>query len=161
MHRFLKVIRFDGSDDHVFERAAAPDEWAVSGAFAFAHLADAEFTGKLRQAFANGFLGLPSLGRTTFATVAAIDDEQWQAVEDILTRHIHEAYGAPDEAAARAAAADEMAFIAELAGGQPVNTVLTVRRVLDGDGRIREEFRDIRPPSEPEHARIWDIANDD
>ncbi|MGI9386569.1 MAG: DUF6505 family protein, partial [Methyloligellaceae bacterium] len=36
--KFLRTIRFDESDDHVFDRAAAPDEWAVSGAFAFAEI---------------------------------------------------------------------------------------------------------------------------
>ena len=33
--KFLRTIRFDMSDDAVFERAAPPEEWAVSGAFAF------------------------------------------------------------------------------------------------------------------------------
>jgi hypothetical protein len=34
--KFLRTIRFDASDDHVFDRAAEPGEWAVSGAFEFA-----------------------------------------------------------------------------------------------------------------------------
>ena len=34
--KVLRTIRFDASDDTVFAHAAGPDEWAVSGAFAFA-----------------------------------------------------------------------------------------------------------------------------
>ena len=41
-----------------------------------------------------------------------------------------------------------------------MNTVFTVRRVLE-DGQVREEFREITPPSEPRHARIWEVAEDD
>src|SRR5262249_15189795 len=57
--KLLKTIRFDASDERVFDLAAAPDEWAVSGALAFAGAAPNSLTGKSRQAFANGFLGLP------------------------------------------------------------------------------------------------------
>ena len=32
--RLLRTIRFDATDEFVFELAAGPDEWAVSGAFA-------------------------------------------------------------------------------------------------------------------------------
>ena len=34
--KLLRTIRADASDTFVFERAAEPGEWAVSGAFAFA-----------------------------------------------------------------------------------------------------------------------------
>jgi ADP-ribose pyrophosphatase YjhB (NUDIX family) len=35
--RLLRTIRLDPSDTLLFKRAAEPGEWAVSGAFAFAH----------------------------------------------------------------------------------------------------------------------------
>jgi len=73
--KFLRVIRFDGSDGNVFRQPALPDEWVVSGAFAFADLTDDALQGKVRQEFANGFLAMPSFGRSTFATVADISDE--------------------------------------------------------------------------------------
>ena len=66
--KLLRTIAFDGSDVRVFDRAAAPGEWAVSGAFQFVDLAPAAVTGKLRQAFANGFLGVSSSGRSTAFT---------------------------------------------------------------------------------------------
>ncbi len=51
--------------------------------------------------------------------------------------------------------------MAELARDAPINTVFTVRRTWDAEGRIKEEFRTIRPPTgEPQHARIWTVVDD-
>ncbi|MGD9830923.1 MAG: DUF6505 family protein, partial [Hyphomicrobiaceae bacterium] len=72
--KLLRTIRFDRSDERVYEVAAAESEWAVSGAFAFAGVEREALVGKVRQAFANGFLGLPSFGRSTFAVVAEAGD---------------------------------------------------------------------------------------
>ena len=45
----------------------------------------------------------------------------------------------------------------ELARDAPINTVFTVRRTWDAQGRIKEEFRTIRPPTgEPLHAKDMD-----
>ena len=62
-------------------------------------------------------------------------------------------------AAATAAADEEIAFIADLCAQKPVNTVFTVYRRLDEDGNIREEFREITPPGETRHARVWDVED--
>jgi hypothetical protein len=97
----LKIIRFDASDERVFDLAAVPEEWAISGAFAFAAAAPNSLTGKSRQAFANGFLLLPSLGRSTFATVAEATAADLGQIKQALTNHFVSACGAPDEAAAR------------------------------------------------------------
>lgn len=159
--KLLRTIRFDASDERVFDLAAAAEEWAVSGAFAFAGAAPGSLTGKARQAFANGFLGVASFGRSTFAAVADASAADLEAIEQALARHFVSVYGAPDEAAARAAAAEETAFVAELTLDAPINTVFTVRRTWDADGRIKEEFRTIRPPTgEPQHARIWTVVDD-
>jgi hypothetical protein len=157
--RFLRVIRFDMSDDHVFDRTAMVDEWAVSGGFAFAGLEDDDIKGKTRQAFANGFLGLPSFGRSTFAVIAPIEPDEYEAVVSLLADHLIAEYGAPGPAEAKRAAEDECGFVADLCRDQPVNTVFTVRRVLEG-GDIREQFRNVSPPGEPQHAPIWDVVED-
>lgn len=158
--KFLRVIRFDHSDEHVFAHAAPVDEWCLPGGFEFSDLAPEDLVGKTRQAFANGFLGIPSFGRATFATVAHMDEADHEHLARSLARHFREVCGAPDDAAARAAAAEELAFVTELCGEQPINTVFTVRRTLD-DAGIHEEFRRISPPGEPRHARIWDVVEDD
>jgi hypothetical protein len=159
--KLLRTIRFDASDERGFELAAAPQEWAVSGAFAFAGLEPAAVAGKARQAFANGFLGLASFGRSTFATVAEATPADLEAVAQLLAEHFVAAHGAPDEAAALPAAEEEARFVLDLCRDAPINTVFTVRRTWDADGRIKEEFRTIRPPTgEPLHARIWTVVDE-
>ena len=56
--KLLRTIRLDPSDTFVFERAAEPGEWAVSGAFVFADDDPAKLEGKARAAFRCGFLGV-------------------------------------------------------------------------------------------------------
>jgi hypothetical protein len=159
--KFLRTIRFDPSDAQVFEHAAMPGEWAVSGGFAFAHLAPDGIAGKTRQAFANGFLGLASFGRSTFASVSAMTAKEREAAFDALSAHLVAHHGAPDEAAARGVAEEECAFIADLVAEQPVNTVFAVRRAFDENGEIHEEFRIVMQPSGKQHTRIWEIVEDD
>ncbi len=159
--KFLKTIRFDTSDDNVFEHGAAPDEWAVSGAFAFADMGRDEVKGKTKQAFANGFLSLETYGRSTFASVAEFNEDDLVEVEGCLARHFVEHYGAPDEEAALPAAREETKFILELCETSLINTIFTVRRHFAEDGQIREEFRTIKAPdSKPVHTRIWSVVED-
>ena len=160
--KLLKTIRFDASDERVFELAATPEEWAVSGAFAFAGLAPEAVAGKARQAFANGFLGLASFGRSTFATVAEATQADLEGMERALASHFVAVWGAPGLEAALPAAKEEARFALDLCQDAPINTVFTVRRTRDAQGRIKEEFRTIRPPSgEPLHAKVWTVVDDE
>ena len=160
--KFLRVIMFDESDRSVFERAAEPDEWAVSGAFAFVGLEDDMFTGKTRQAFANGFLGAETFGRSTFAFVAEMTAEEEKKVLTSLAEHFVADYGAPSVEEALPVAHDEVKFVRELCSEKPINTVFTVRRTRGDDGTIREEFREITPPDQqPRHTRIWEVVEDE
>jgi hypothetical protein len=159
--KLLRTIRFDNSDERVFEVAARSEEWAVSGAFAFAQLAPEEITGKTKQAFANGFLGVESFGRSTFAVVAEAKPGTREAIEARLAEHFVAYYGAPDLESALLAAREEIDFIIQLCRDALINTVFTVRRTFDAKGRIKEEFRTIAPPTgEPRHARIWTVEPD-
>ncbi len=142
--RLARTIRFDESDANVFERAAEPDEWAVSGAFAFSDLTDADLTGKTRQSFANGWLGLESFGRATFVAVAEITETEYAAQIDALALHFVSEYGAPDADAARPVAAEELAFMQSLCAEHDPNTLLVVERSLV-DAGVKEAFRAIRP----------------
>ena len=157
--RFPKTIRFDASDAKVFNRAAPPDEWAVSGAFAFSNADPEAISGKTRQAFANGFLGVDSFGWSTFVSVAEIDDAEYERVIDALADHFVEVYGAPDRAAARPAAEAEAAFAAGLCD-KPLNTLLSVSREF-GEAGIVERFHVIERQLEPVHTKIWEIVEDD
>ncbi len=160
--KLLRVIRFDETDNYVFAKAAEPDEWAISGSFEFTGLADEAIKGKTRQAFANGFLGIPSMGRSTFATVVRITDGDRDELRMMLTQIFVERHGAPSLQEALRVADEEIEFASDLCAEKPINSVFTVRRVIGDDGTFREEFREIKPPiGEPQHARIWDVVERD
>lgn len=161
MQKLLRTIRFDDSDTRVYDLAAEAGEWAISGAFVFAALEPDQIAGRTRQAFANGFLGVASFGRSTFATVGEASDYDLAQIERRLAEHLVAHYGAPSQEAAFPFVGEEIRFVLDLCRDVPINTVFTVRRILDDKGEIKEEFRTIRPPSgEPQHARIWTIEAD-
>ena len=60
--KLARTIRFDPSDLNVFPRAADEGEWALVGTFCFASLNEVDLTGKVKQAFSNGFLGFNRWG---------------------------------------------------------------------------------------------------
>ena len=161
MAKFLKTIRFDQSDESVFPLAATEGEWAISGAFAYFDLAQADIFGKEKQAFANGFLGLASFGRSTFACVTNISDDDLKQTEQDLVASLLDRFGAPDLDIARRAAADEMAFICDLCVEPPANTVFAVRRAFKEDGSINETFHMVRGDQDSGDARIWSMGTDD
>jgi uncharacterized protein DUF6505 len=141
--KLLRTIRLDGSDTFVFERAAEPGEWAISGAFAFARGDPATLHGKARTAFRAGFLGLGSLGWSTLAQIVEATENDLETVLDMLARQLVTRFGAPDLATARYAAGDEIAFTASLCD-HPPGVVVAVTRSLE-NGTIREAFRTLRP----------------
>jgi hypothetical protein len=138
---FLKTIRFDASDNFAFPLAAEPDEWAISGGFAFADAEPQQLKGKPKQAFANGFLGLSSYGHATFTSVANITSDEREAIVKRLAQHFVDGYGAPSIADARDAAVGEVQFIEELVADCLINTLFCVSRSFDDDGQIVEAFR--------------------
>jgi len=162
--RFPRTIRLDGTDTRVFENAAEPGEWAVTGAFVFADADPAAITGKHRQAFRNGFLGTVSFGWSTLVAVANMDESQYQSVIEALAAHFVTHYGAPDLAAARPVARDEAAFAASLCE-HPVNTLLAVDRKHGdqnhGDDGIVERFHVIQSAADGGAVRPWELVNDD
>lgn len=157
--KLLRTIRFDESDTRVFPLAAAPGEWAVPGTFVFADSDPEHLDRRERQAFANGFLGLTSFGWSTLATVATMSAEDYDGAIAALARHLRSAYGAPDDAMARAAAAEEIDYAASLCD-QPVNTLLSLSRFVEGEA-ICEQFRVVQPPGDKPHTKIWEIVADD
>ncbi|MGH7002444.1 MAG: DUF6505 family protein [Alphaproteobacteria bacterium] len=151
--KMLRTIRFDATDETVFERAAAPDELAVAGAFLFADEPPEQRSGKRRQAFRNGFLGIESFGFATFVCIAEMAESEFGRAVDLLAYRFFAELGAPDLAVAREAATAEVEFAAGLCT-HPINTVIAVEREQAEDG-VRERFRVVRPPRERDHARIW------
>ena len=53
-----RAIHFDESDRNVFHAPARTGEWCVSGGFEFSNWSEGDLSGKARQAFANGWMGV-------------------------------------------------------------------------------------------------------
>lgn len=151
--KLLRTIRLDTSDTFIFDPAAEPGEWAVSGAFAFWHRDPAALEGKMRVAFRSGFLGLASLGWSTLVQIVEADETERAHVVDLLVRQLVAHFGAPDLAAARAAAEEEVAFAQSLCN-QPVDTLIAVHRAAE-NGEVREAFRTLRPREGTKPSRAF------
>ena len=143
MLKLPRTIRLDPSDTFVFERAAEPGEWAVSGAFVFWNLDPASLGQKARVALRSGLLGIDSLGWSTLAIVTEATEADKEAMVERLAAQLLKKFGAPDLAAARLAAEEEVAFAASLCD-HAAQTLLAVQRSVE-NGEIRERFRTLRP----------------
>jgi Family of unknown function (DUF6505) len=153
--KLLRTIRLDASDLFVFEKAAEPGEWAVSGAFAFAHFDLASLRGKARIAFRAGLLGLDSLGRSTLAQIVEANEGDRRDVVETLAAQLVKRFGAPDLATARLAAEEETDFAASLCDHSPGVLVAVTRSHENGE--IRETFRTLRPRDGAGHARAFEF----
>jgi hypothetical protein len=135
-----RALRLDASDRFVFARAAEPDEWCVSGAFAFAQADPAALSGKALAAFRGGFLGVASCGWTTLVTVSRATEDEHAQARAALARTLVAFFGAPDAALAEAAAVEELEAAAAICEGVAVGSVIAVHRGFEA-GAIRESFR--------------------
>lgn len=147
--RLLRTVRLDPSDTVVFEQAAEPGEIAVVGSFMFWDHDPACLSGKARQAFRAGFLGLGSFGFSTLVTVGQAAEAERSAALSALSAHIRAHLGAPDEASARAAAEEELAFAEGLADGHAPGTVIALTRSIEAEG-VRERFRTLKATGAPQ-----------
>ncbi len=146
-----RAIRLDPSDTFIFEKAAEPGEWVISGAFLFEGGVE-QLSPKARAAFRGGFLGIGSFGWSTLAVVTqATDEEHAAAIGQLAARFL--TLGAPNPQAAETAAREELAFAASLCD-HPAQTLIAVHRSLE-DGEIRERFRSLTPRGDrPSHAPL-------
>ena len=158
--KLARVIRFDRSDLNIFPQAADEGEWAITGSFSFADLKEDEITGKIKQAFANGFMGVPSFGYSTLVSVATAKDSDVDALTDQLVERFMTAYGAPSVDLARAAAEEEINFIADICHEHKTGTLLSLTRTMTAEG-IRESFRAIAKADSCSNQQLWTIVEDD
>src|ERR1700694_3199707 len=164
MLKVPRTIRLAPSDTFVFERAAEPGEWAVSGAFVFWNLDPAGLGQKARVALRSGLLGIDSLGWSTLAIVTEATEADRDAMVERLAGQLMKKFGAPDLEDARLAAEEAGAFGASLFDHAPSHRpaaeqkvavatslcehapqpLLAVQRSVE-DGEIRERFRTLKP----------------
>ncbi len=151
--KLLRTIRLDPSDTFVFDRAAAPGEWAVSGAFMFSGVDPAALVGKARAEFRAGLLGVASFGWSTLAQIVEASEQDRAALVEHLAQQLVAHCGAPSVAEARTAAEEEVAFASSLCT-HPPDTLIAVHRSHE-DGEIREAFRSLRPRNGPKPLRAF------
>ena len=133
--KFLKAVRLDDSDDRILAGtggAAQDGEWVVSGGYATCGLHQGHRTPHCRCD--RTFVAAGSQRRCTLAEVTEIDEAAYELVKQSLARHLLDDLGAPSAAIAGAAAEDECAYTAELAGGFPSGVWISVKRELTEDG---------------------------
>jgi hypothetical protein len=135
-----RAIHFDESDMNIFHSPARTGEWCVSGGFEFSNWSEADLTGKARQAFANGWLGIETFGRVSVVAVTQIEQAELETLTNALAQHFVDLYGAPSVEAAQGVARDEVMHMVEICDGQPANTLLLVSRELTEAG-VKESFR--------------------
>jgi Family of unknown function (DUF6505) len=160
--KLIRTIRFDPSDTFVFDRAAEPGEWAVTGTFMYAEGDPSALQGKARAAFRSGFLGVTSLGWSTLVQIVEANDPDRLAAIDTLAKQLVTHFGAPTINDAIAAAVEEFEFAASLCN-HPLDTLIAMHRSHD-DGEIREAFRTLRPKDGPKPLRAFaflDVEGED
>ena len=151
--KLLRTIALDPSDTFVFDVAAEPGEWAVSGAFRFWDCDGAKLEGKARAAFRGGFLGVQSWGWSTLAQIVPATEEDHRSLVDILVGQLVDRFGAPDMATAKAAAEEEVAFAQSLCS-HPISSLIAVHRT-SSDGEVRESFRRLQLREGQGHSKAF------
>lgn len=154
--KLLKTVRADTSDTFVFDKAAQPGEWAISGAVLFSNLDPATLSGKPRAAFRGGFLGISSFGWSTLAQIVEVSEEQRSTAVEQLAARLVERCGAPDLATARAAAEEEIAFAASLCD-HPPGMLVAVSRRYENEA-TRESFRTLQANSCAKPAPVFSFV---
>ncbi|TWB87127.1 hypothetical protein FBZ93_12358 [Bradyrhizobium macuxiense] len=151
--KLLRTIALDPSDRFVFDVAAEPGDWAVSGAFRFCDQDPAKLGGKARSAFRSGFLGVQSWGWSTLAQIVPATEDDRRALVELLAKRLVEQFGAPDLAAAHLAAAEEVAFAQSLCS-HPISALIAVHRSAS-DGEVRESFRRLQLREGQRHGNAF------
>jgi hypothetical protein len=164
--KLLRTIALDPSDTFVFDVAAEPGEWAVSGAFRFCDRDPATLEGRERAAFRGGFLGVKSWGWSTLVQIVPASEDDCRDLVELLARQLVDRFGAPDIATARIAAEEEVAFAQSLCS-HPISALIAVHRAAS-DGEVRESFRRLQLREGQGHGKAFsfmempdDIGPDD
>jgi hypothetical protein len=151
--KLLRTIALDPSDTFVFDVPAEPGDWAVSGAFRFCDRDPAELSSKDRSAFRSGFLGVKSWGWSTLAQIVHATEDDRRALVELLAKQLVEQFGAPNLAAARLAAEEEVAFAQSLCT-HPISALIAVHRTAS-DGEVRESFRRLQLREGQRHGKAF------
>jgi hypothetical protein len=151
--KLLRTIALDTSDSFVFDVAAEPGDWAISGAFRFCDQDPTRLGGKDRSAFRSGFLGVQSWGWSTLAQIVHATEDDRCALVELLAKQLVQRFGAPDLATAHLAAEEEVAFAQSLCT-HPISTLIAIHRSAS-DGEVRESFRRLQLREGQRHGNAF------
>ncbi|MBL8697392.1 MAG: hypothetical protein JNK67_03410 [Alphaproteobacteria bacterium] len=125
---------------------AAAGEWAVTGAFRFAHRDPATLMGRERRLFQATWYGLESFAPALRVVVVPATLDVLEQVLRRLAAHLMEHWSVPSPQAAIEAAAEEIEFARSLAD-HPAGTVLALEREFNEQGLI-ERARVVASPAD-------------
>lgn len=151
--KLLRTIALDPSDTFVFDVAAEPGDWAVSGTFRFCDRDPEKLSGKERSAFRSGFLGVQSWGWSTLVQIVPASEHDRRTLVELLAGQLVERFGAPDLETARRAAEEEVAFAQSLCT-HPVSALIAIHRSAS-NGDVRETFRRLQLREGQRHSKAF------
>ena len=152
--RYAKIIRFDKSDLNIFPLIAEEGELAIVGTFSFFNLNVENMKGKMKQAFSNGFLGVPSFGYSTFITLTEVSEEELKKLKVCLSDFFLKNYGAPSLEHANKAADDEVNLMLDLCSSHDRGSLMSIYREITKDG-IKENFSHLPKADSCAEQSIW------
>ena len=114
---------------------AKAGEWAVTGAFRFAHRDPGTLRSSELDTFKYGWLGLETFGSARLVEVAEIAPADYDEMTRRLAAYYVAEFGVADVNEAMAAAAEEMVFAADQCD-HPLRTILMLKREFNEQGLI-------------------------
>ncbi|MGE0358876.1 MAG: DUF6505 family protein [Burkholderiales bacterium] len=140
MPKFLRAVRLDDSDDHIFKThgAAREGEWVVSGGYA---VCDFERAPKCDPPChcQSSFLALAGRARCSIAEVVEVTEQELEAHADALGWFLVKGWGAPSWEVARRVAGEEVRHTAEVCETLAPEVWITVKRTSREDGSAVDE----------------------
>ena len=128
--------------------------------FLFADIPPSDLSGKIKQAFSNGFLGTESFGFSTLVSVVNTRDDDVETLTDRSRRIRGTAGCAEPGGGAERPPREEIGFMAELCLPHEAGTLLTISREL-GENGITESFRSLPKADSCAEQKIWTVIEDD
>jgi hypothetical protein len=132
--RFPRIVGPGPKGFKAFVPAARPGEWAVTGAFRFAHRDPATIQPRELDTFRHGWFGLESFGAGALVEVAELAEPVHEELGRRLAAYLMTQYGI-NPGAAIEAALEELAFASSLCS-HPPKTVLALDREFNEQGLI-------------------------
>lgn len=133
--KFPRIIRPEAGGRRPLVPTARPGEWAVTGAFRFAHRDPGTLRPSELDTFKHGWLGLETFGGARLVEIAKISPADYEEMTRRLAAYYVAEFGVADVNEAMAAAAEEMVFAASQCD-HPLRTVLALKREFNEQGLI-------------------------